>query len=286
MKKTLKTSLITSILIIFGVYRWGMLRTKMPKTLFLLFDSLCKLVISFFLAKNRRHFDIDVCYIATLFSLNKFLFYKCAEHLNIIVLAVLSPMKLIFVLLFSRMFYKKSFSLIQYFAIGCILMGNCIIQWSDQYKKSDIHFFYIFLSIFSNFLGAIAMILFDQKIRKKKRNFWDYLYTFSFLSSIISCFEMIFEVKLTKYDFLVHLREWRFILTIFVGVGETFLNTFLMFTLFPLEKGLISNLIIVSVTFLCNWFYKEILSKISVLACFITYFGIILFEHEKNKLEN
>ncbi|KRH92568.1 putative transporter [Pseudoloma neurophilia] len=283
MEKFIKTPLITLTLILFGIYRWGMMKQPIPKSLFLLFDSLLKFLVAFFMAKKRKYFNINIFLIATLFNLNKFAFMKSAEELNIMTLSVLAPVKLIFILLFSRYYDRKFFSLSQYLSIGCIIAGNFLIQYSGQKSNKSNHIFYICVSIIGNFLGAAAMILFDKKIRRKAFDFWDYMFTFSFLSIIAACGEMMFESGFTKYNFLIHLKTFQFYLAIGVGVSETFLNTLLMFVLLPLEKVLVSNLIIVSVTFLSNWFFKEELTKISVLSLFITYLGICIFEYESYK---
>lgn len=283
MKQFLRIPSITAGLIVLGVYRWGMIKQPIPKSLFLFCDAMLKFVISFFFAKERVYLDLDICFVSILFNLNRFLFLKSSEHLNILLLAVLAPMKLIFVIIFSRIIYKKHLNPVQYISICIIILGNCLIQLQEKNKKSTNEIIYILYSIIGNLFGAIAMIFFDKRIRKKNKGFWNYLYTFSFLSLIVACIKIPLEMKLSDYEFLIHLKNYRFFLNISSSVGETFLNTLLVFSISPLKKGLLGNLIIVSDSFLSNLFYEEKMSKISALACFITYSGILIFEYETHK---
>lgn len=283
MKKAIELIGIISFLIAFGVYKWDIIKQPIPKTLMISFNLILKLIISFFFADKRVYFDINIGIVSLLFSINKYLLLKSSEHLSIILLAVLSPLKLIFVLIFSRIIYKKRLNIVQYMAVSLIIVGNCFGQLHEKIKQNKNNIIYIFCSIIASFFGAIAMMFFDRKIRKKNVKFWNYMYTYTFMSLIVTLFQLPLEIKMSSYEFLVHLKNYRFYLNISLSVVETFLSTLLVFRISPLEKGLIGNLIIVSSSFLSNLFYKEKLSVIGTIACFITYSGILIFEYETNR---
>ncbi|KRH92361.1 putative transporter [Pseudoloma neurophilia] len=286
MKKVIKQWTVTLILITIGVLKWDIMKLPKPKTLHILLNISFKMVISFFLAKNKIYFDPYILMISLLLSANKLLLFESYEHLEIILLAVLAPIKIIFILLFYKFFRNKFYTIIQYFSIFSIIIANFLIQLKEKDKKKDISYIIgISCSIFASFFAASAMIIFDQKIRKRKLGFWNYMYCYTFLGFFITIFELIAEKKMTNYDFFEFLKNWKFIFNVLMSVAETFLSTYLVFNLNPLEKGLNGNLIIVSSTFLANFFYEESLTVIDVISCIIAYVGIVIFEWENHKIK-
>lgn len=242
-----------------------------------------KLIVSFFFAKKRIYFEPYILLISFLLTVNKYLLMKAYEHLEIMLLAVLAPIKIIFILLFYLIFFKKKYTILQYIAIFGIIFGNFLIQFKTRNNKTDINLIYIFCSILANLIAASAMIIFDRKIREKKMGYWNYMYNYTLIGLIIIFFELILEFKISNYHFLPHLKNWKFSANILMSVAETFLTTYLVFNLTPLERGINANFIIVSNTFISNLVYKEILTAIHVSAVLITYAAIVLFEIENHK---
>lgn len=283
-KNALKISTTTLALIIIGLFKMEMFRQKIPKSLFLLFDSAVKFVISLFFVEKKKYFNMSILIAAILFNINKFLFIKSFENLSLVLLSVLSPIKLFFVIALLRLFYDENLNVPQYISMFCIMLGNCIVQLDNEQKDRENKIFYILCSIIGNFFGAVGVVYFDKKIRARGMRFWDYMYTYTLLSLFLSVFYVPFEYIFTDYEFSIHLQNTKFYFNIAFGVCETLLNTFIVFSLRSLEKSLASNIINVSVAILSNYFYNEKITKNGIIALVLTYVGVFVFEYYKKKI--
>lgn len=277
----LKSSAAVATLIVFGAYKIEYLRVSVPKTLMMSFNHILKFTIASIFAKNRLYFNFDIFIVAIFCSFHRFLHLLSFQHLSILLMSVLSPLKLIFVVIILRLVYGEKLNCLQNISILCILTGNFILQ----YKKEDLNrsneLIYIICSVLSGFFGALTVIYFDRKIRLKGIKFWNYMFTYSFLAFILAIFGLMIEKIFTKYTFLDHMKNYKFYMNTIVQVGESLLNTFLVFKMAPLTKILVNNFINVTVTLLSNYFYKENLTKSALFAVFLTYLGTFIYEYDK-----
>lgn len=285
MKKIMIQWIITINLIIIGVLKWDILKQPIPKTLHMMLCTCLKLIIVTFFANKRTYFVPYIILISFCLTAGKYLLMQSKEHLEIVLLAILAPVKIVYILLFYLIIFKKKYTFLQYISIFSIILANFLIQIKFNNKKLSNHMIYVFCSLFANLFMACALIIFDKKIREKKMGYWNYLFTHAFTSLILTFFELIIEFKYSEYHFLKYLKDWKFFANIIMTVAETFLTTYLVFNFTPLEKSINNNLVIVSTTFISNLFYKEPLTALHILAFSITYAAIFIFERQSAKIK-
>lgn len=274
--------LILFYLIFCGIFKWKLLKQHIPKTLIMLLDCIFKFLISIYMAKKKVHFNLSVFLIVILHTFSKYAFLLCAENLSIVLLAILTPMRLIFTFLLCKIFQKKKYNFLEYIALILVLSGFIITSLKNKDHnikvKTSKKYMLIILSLAGNFCNSFSVIIFDQKIRIKKIHFWNYMYIYSFLSLVTTVVEMIFEIFLSNYEFIIHLKNFSIYINTIFYVIESFMATILSFMLAPIQRGFFSVMIVVSVTIVSNFIYEHRPNLQNILAVILTYSGVGMFE--------
>ncbi|ELQ76245.1 putative transporter [Trachipleistophora hominis] len=159
-----------------------------------------------------------------------------------------------------------------------IIIGFSVCNIKDNMSEKCTNVKYLLLLLFGNFCNSVSCIFFDRKIKQKNVNYWEYMYTYTFLNLLISSTELVLEYSLSSYDFAAYLRNKEFYLNVVAQTLETFLIAYVSFQLTPLQRGLNHIVCAVSITILTNVFFETSPGIYQVLACIFTYAGLVMFE--------
>lgn len=278
MHKILLLSLICTYLVVCGVFKMKFVKQKVPKALILFAHSLLKYPVTFFLAKKRRHFDRRIIVVVVLYSISTYIFLLSAEHISVVTLAICTPTRIIFTFILSKFFYAKKYTFLQHLALVMIIIGFSIANLRNNTSEKVTNVKYLLFLLFGNFCNSVSCIFFDRTIKQKNMNYWEYMYTYTFLNLLISTMELMLEYSFSSYDFAPYLRNKEFYLNVLAQTAETFLIAYISFQLTPLQRGLNHIVCAVTITILTNVLFETSPSAHSVLACILTYVGLIMFE--------
>lgn len=255
----------------------------MPKTLVILLISIVKYITSFFQSNKKVHFDRETVLTAILYFISYYTFLKSAEHIGIIILAICTPIRVVFTFLLSKLFYSRKYTLLEYIALMMVFTGFAIASIKEGTSNTNTNLNYLLILLFGNLCNSLSCILFDKKIKCKNISYWNYMYTYSFLSLLIAITGFSMEYLNTDSNFIGYLSEPVLYFSVAAQTVEMFLIAYLSFQITPLERGLNHIVCAISITILTNLLFDKIPTTYKLIACGFTYLGLLIFKFKSIK---